>query len=133
MKKTIFLLLMAIAVGVIAQDVYRLKKEKPGEDFENIYVKKVSDSNEQTSFIIWVHNDVRLHKHAHHTENIYVISGKGEMILGDEKFVIQKGDFFTIPKGTPHGLNVLSSAPVKVLSIQSPKFTGADRIFINSN
>jgi hypothetical protein len=67
MKKTIFLLLMAIAVGVIAQDVYRLKKEKPGEDFENIYVKKVSDSDEQTSFIIWVHNDVRLHKHAHHT------------------------------------------------------------------
>lgn len=133
MKKTIFLLLMAIAVGVIAQDVYRLKKEKPGEDFENIYVKKVSDSDEQTSFIIWVHNDVRLHKHAHHTESIYVISGKGEMILGDEKFVIQKGDFFTIPKGTPHGLNVLSSAPVKVLSIQSPKFTGADRIFINSN
>lgn len=133
MKKIIFLALCAITIGVIGQDVYRLKKEKPGEDFDNLYVKKISDSDEQTSFVIWVHNNVRLHKHVHHTENIYVISGKGEMILGDEKFVIQKGDFFTIPKGTPHGLNVLSSAPVKVLSMQSPKFKGADRIFINND
>ena len=41
--------------------------------------------------------------------------------------------FFTIPKNTPHGLEVLSSAPVKVLSIQSPQFKGADRIFINKD
>ena len=48
------------------------------------------------------------------------------------KLVIKKGDFFTIPKNTPHGLEVRSSAPVKVLSIQSPQFKGVDRIFINA-
>lgn len=131
MKRGLILLLTAATLQLMAQDVYRLKKEKPTERFDNIHVRKISDSEEQSTFIIWVQKKVRLHKHAHHTENIYVISGKGEMILGDEKFVIKKGDFFTIPKGTPHGLNVLSSKPVKVLSIQSPKFTGKDRIFIN--
>jgi mannose-6-phosphate isomerase-like protein (cupin superfamily) len=133
MKKIIFLLLAIGAIQLIAQDVYRLKKEKPTASFDNIHVRKISDSDEQSSFLIWIRQSVRLHKHNHHTENIYVISGKGEMILGDEKFVIKKGDFFTIPKGTPHGLNVLSTKPVKVLSIQSPKFTGEDRIFINKD
>jgi len=44
---------------------------------------------------------------------------------------INKGDYFNIPENTPHGLQVLSSSPIKVLSIQSPKFDGTDRILIN--
>jgi hypothetical protein len=32
--------------------------------------------------------------------------------------------------GTPHSLKVTSVSAVKVLSIQSPKFDGKDRIFI---
>lgn len=131
MKRLILFLVLVLGLQVIGQDIYKLKKEKPTEDFENIHIRKLSDSNEQTTFLIWIKNDVRLHKHAHHTENIYVISGRGEMTIGDEKFVIKKGDFFTIPKNTPHGLKVLSSAPVKVLSIQSPKFKGVDRIFLD--
>lgn len=131
MKQLALTLILIFGIHAISQDVYKVKKEKPEEQFDNIHVRKISDSAEQTTFLIWVKKDVRLHKHAHHTENIYVISGKGEMTIGDEKFVIKKGDFFTIPKGAPHALKVLSSAPVKVLSIQSPQFKGVDRIFIN--
>lgn len=128
MKKILILIALTMGINTISQDIYKLKKEKPPAEYENILVKKISDSPEQTSFLIWIKKDVPLHKHAFHTENIYVISGKGEMILGDEKFVIQKGDFFTIPKNTPHALKVLSNVPVKVLSIQSPQFDGSDRI-----
>lgn len=130
MKKWILLLMTTIGLQVLAQDIYRLKKEKPTVDYENIHVKKISDSDEQTTFLIWIKNDVKPHKHVHHTENIYVIEGKGEMTIGDEKLVIKKGDFFTIPKDTPHALKVLSSTPVKVLSTQAPKFIGEDRIFL---
>lgn len=128
MKKALFFIALIIGLQTSSQDIYKLKKEKPSDDYENILVKKISDSPEQTSFLIWIKKEVPLHKHAHHTENIYVISGRGEMILNDEKFVIQKGDFFTIPKNVAHGLKVLSSTPVKVLSIQSPHFDGSDRI-----
>lgn len=120
-----------MAIITIAQDIKRLNEIKPTEDFENIWVKKISDNDEQTSFVIWVKENVRLHKHEHHSENIYVLSGKGEMIINDEIFVIKKGDYFNIPKNTPHALKVLSSSPVKVLSIQSPKFEGKDRIFLD--
>lgn len=131
MKKALFFIALAIGLQTSSQDIYKLKREKPNDDYENILVTKISDSPEQTSFLIWIKKEVPLHKHAFHTENIYVIAGRGEMILNDEKFVIQKGDFFTIPKNAPHGLKVLSSTPVKVLSIQSPHFDGSDRIPVN--
>ncbi len=80
--------------------------------------------------MIWIKHEVKLHKHEYHTENIYVISGKGEMRIGSKTYEVKKGDYFRIPKNTPHGLKVTSSKPMKVLSIQSPKFSGTDRIFI---
>lgn len=91
---------------------------------------KIADDDFQSSFLIWIKDEVKLHKHNEHTENIYVLKGKGEMILNDEKFVIKKGDYLNIPKGRAHSLKVLSSSPMQVLSIQSPKFSGKDRIFI---
>lgn len=131
MLKTFFLLLISCSISVYAQDILKLKDVQPKKDFDNILVQKLNDDDRQSSFIIWVKKEVKLHKHEWHTENLYVIEGKGEMQIGDEKFVIQKGDYFNIPKDTPHGLIVLSGKPVKVLSIQSPQFLGQDRIFIN--
>jgi mannose-6-phosphate isomerase-like protein (cupin superfamily) len=130
MKQFLFICVCVVALIGGAQDIVKLKDLKPEKVFENIYIKKVSDDTEQSSFVIWVKERVRLHKHEHHSENIFVLEGKGEMIIGDEKFVIKKGDYFNIPKNTPHGLKVLSSKPVKVLSIQSPQFLGQDRIFL---
>ena len=131
MKKVLIVFLCLIALVGVAQDLIKLADVKPEEDYENIWVKKISDDEQQTSFVIWVKESVRLHKHEHHSENIYVLGGKGEMTINDEKFVIKKGDYFNIPKNTPHALKVLSSSPVKVLSIQSPKFDGKDRIFLD--
>lgn len=130
MKKTLLFTGILLAALAIGQDIVKLKDLKPDKEFDNIYIKKVSDDDHQSTFVIWVKEKVRLHKHEHHSENIYVLEGKGEMIIGDEKIVIKKGDYFNIPKNTPHGLNVLSSGPVKVLSIQSPQFLGNDRIFL---
>lgn len=130
--KTLFitLFLTSICYSSSAQDILKLKDVKPQKAYENILVQKLNDDDRQTSFVIWIKKEVKLHKHEWHTENLYVVEGKGEMTIGDEKFVIQKGDYFNIPKDTPHGLKVLSSKPVKVLSIQSPQFLGQDRVFI---
>jgi len=130
MKKRFFFLFLLTAIVGISQLNPNLKKHQPDTDFENIFVEKVADDVNQTTFIIWVKKEVALHMHAGHTENVYILEGKGEFTLGEEKFVVQKGDYFNIPQNTPHGLKVLSSSPIKVLSIQSPKFDGTDRILI---
>lgn len=130
MKKGLLIALAFITLGVFAQDILKLKKEKPHKAFENILVKKVSDDKNQTSFMIWVKDEVKMHKHAYHTENLYVVSGKGEFTVGGETKTIKKGDYLTIPKNTSHSLIVTSFKPIQVLSIQSPRFVGNDRIFI---
>jgi len=132
MKRILFTAITVLAVVSIAQMNPDLSSHQPAGDYENLYVEKIADDSNQTSFLIWIKNGVALHKHEWHTENIYILDGKGEMTLGDEKFVVKKGDYFNIPKGTPHALKVLSSAPVKVLSIQSPHFDGSDRILIST-
>ncbi|MEO9531495.1 MAG: cupin domain-containing protein [Crocinitomicaceae bacterium] len=132
MVKSFLLSLFAFIYSFgFSQQVIHAAKQKASEDYENILVKKLSDDENQTSFMIWIKEGVALHKHVHHTENIFVLKGKGEMTINDEKFVIKKGDYFSIPKNSWHALKVLSSGPVQVISIQSPQFLGKDRIFPN--
>jgi len=130
MKKVTIFLIAFISLTVFAQDIIKLKKQKPHKEFENILVKKMNDGKEQTSFMIWVKDEVKLHKHNFHIENVYVVAGKGEFRLGDKTFQIKKGDYINIPKNTPHAVKVTSRKPMQVLSIQSPKFNGIDRVFI---
>ncbi len=101
-------------------------------DFENVYSRKMADDSLQTSFVIWIKKNVAEHYHEFHTENIYILEGKAEMTINGEKRVVKKGDYLNIPKGTRHAVRkVLSRKPLKVISIQSPRFDGTDRIIIN--
>ncbi len=112
-----------------AQDVDYLKSIQPHEEFENILVQKLAEDELQSAFVIWVKKGVKAHHHVYHTENIYVISGKAEMTIGDKSFRIKPGDYLNIPKGTSHSVTqVFGKKPLKVLSIQAPKFDG-DRVF----
>ncbi len=115
---------------VWGQDLKNAEELEPPKEYDNIHVQKLNSAKEATSFVIWVAKSVKLHKHVFHTENIYVLGGKGEMTVGDKKFIIKKGDYFQIPKDTPHALVVLSKKPMKVISVQSPEFLGKDRVFI---
>jgi len=85
-----------------------------------------------SSFFISVPQKVPLHKHLKHTEQIYIVSGEADMILGEKKFQIKKGDVVLIPANTPHAVNVTSREPLKCISIQAPYFDGSDRILLEN-
>jgi len=103
---------------------------KAPANYENIYSKPISSDSLSSSFIIFIKKEVKKHKHAYHTEHVYILEGEGEMLLSDKIIKVKKGDIIFIPKNTPHYLKVTSAVPVKVLSIQSPFFDGKDRILI---
>ncbi len=105
-------------------------KMKPDQDYENIHVKPLHTDKHSSSFVIWIKEGVRLHKHDVHSEHVYVLKGKGEMVLGDEIVEVRKGDVIFIPEGTPHSVKVLGGT-MKVISVQSPEFKGKDRIFLD--
>ncbi len=133
----IIVLLSYLIIGVSAlsaQTHLSLKDIEPDEDYENIHVKKISDDEEQTTFIIWVKKNVKAHYHAVHSENIYVLEGKGKMVVDGKEIEIKAGDYLNFAKGKVHAvLEVTSRKPLKVISVQSPQFLGKDRIFVDED
>jgi mannose-6-phosphate isomerase-like protein (cupin superfamily) len=123
------MLLILMSLSASAQK-FNLDSIQVPEDFEHVFVKQISGDSLSTSFLIVVKTEVKLHKHISHTENVYVIEGRGKMRLGDHWLDIKAGDLIFIPKNTPHKVIVTSEIPLKVISIQSPVFDGSDRILL---
>ncbi len=129
MKKIFFMAFLFFAVNSLAQIQSSDTILIPNDTLKNFNKSLFGDSL-ASSFYIVIHKEVKLHKHQFHSEHVYVISGEGEMILGNEKRKIKSGDIIFIPKETPHALKVTSTEPVKILSVQSPYFDGKDRIML---
>ena len=130
MKLLLTIFLQIIFFSLIGQEyINSFDKIEPDNDYDNIYVKKLSSESNATTFAIWIKKSVRLHKHIEHIENVYIAEGNGDFQLGDTIYNVKSGDLIVIPKNTWHGVIVNSQKPMKVISIQSPEFHGKDRIF----
>lgn len=121
---------MGVLLPAMGQNMQAIDTIKPPSVYENIYSRPVYSDSLVSSFVIFIKKEVKLHIHVTHTEQVLVLDGNGEMTVGDKKFTIKKGDIIFVPKNTPHGLKVTSDTPVKVLSIQAPKFDGKDRVMV---
>lgn len=52
------------------------------------------------------------HSHAEHSQLSYVLSGRFEAIVGNEKKILEKGDGFVADKNVIHGLTALEDSVV---------------------
>jgi mannose-6-phosphate isomerase-like protein (cupin superfamily) len=127
LRITLLSSLLAFSSISIAQ-VKEAKQIKPNEKFDNVHVQKIYGDSLVSTFVIWVKKEVKTHKHLYHSENIYVLDGKGKFTLGDSTYAIKKGDMLFVPKNTWHAVSTISKKPLKVISVQAPEFDGTDRI-----
>lgn len=129
MSKTILSICLSLLTQYcFGQNYQSLDTVKAPAAYENIYNRPLFSDSLASSFIIFIKKEVKSHKHLTHTEHVTILEGEGEMILGDKKFTVRKGDIIFIPKNTFHSLKTTSAVPVKVLSVQSPRFDGTDRV-----
>ena len=132
MKVIIYLIILLTTCDSIAQEfVTNIQSIKPAKEYKNIHVQKISSDSLSSTFVIWVKQKVRLHKHLYHRENVIIQEGSGQFQLKDSIYNVSAGDIITIPKNTWHGVTNNSKDVMKVISIQSPKFLGDDRVFKN--
>ena len=132
MKKSAILLTLLMCInGAFSQRFIALEGLQPTAEYDNVHVQSLDHDSLASTFVIWVKQSVKAHYHAEHTEVVYVLEGKGRMTLGAEERNLSPGDYVFIPKGTKHSVEVQGDVPMKVISIQSPKFDGSDRIFVN--
>ena len=130
MKSIAVLLSLLFSTAISAQVIYTPDYIHPTDLNENFKEVIFSDSLASSFFLILV-KDVPMHKHLEHTEHIYVLGGTADMIIGEDLISIAEHDILVIPKNTAHSVNITSRDPLKVISIQSPKFTGKDRIWLD--
>lgn len=132
MKLNYFLFLVSLALsGKVYAERLVISDIMSPENLENIHVVKLASDSFSTDFVIFVKNKVPLHKHVKHSETIYVLEGKAQLQLGEQSMEITAGDYIRVPQGMPHGVKVLSSVPLKILSVQAPEFFGKDRVKMN--
>lgn len=121
--------MLSMVLSTFAQLNTAVADIQPDAEFDNVHVKKIHTDGVSTTFVIWVIDGVKSHKHEAHTEQLYVLEGGGEMKVDDLQFVIKPGQWVLIPMGSWHSVKVTSGVPLKVLSFQAPEFQGKDRIW----
>ena len=132
MKVIIYLIILLTTCNSIAQEVVtNIQSIKPAKEYKNIHVQKISSDSLSSTFVIWIKQKVRLHKHVYNKENVIIQEGSGQFQLKDSIYNVSAGDIITIPKNTWHGVTINSKDVMKVISVQSPKFLGDDRVFKN--
>ncbi|HLV37024.1 MAG TPA: cupin domain-containing protein [Spirillospora sp.] len=70
--------------------------------------------------------------HVHHTEDeaFYILEGAIRGINGDQPWYADAGSFVWLPRGIPHGYEVVGDKPVRTLAITIP--SGFDRFVAES-
>lgn len=128
---TLLIFILLLATSKIQAQSYEGKKLVPDSaNFANVLVRRVHTDANASVFAIWVKQEVKPHKHIHHSEVVTVLRGKGIMQVDGINRAIRKGDFVVIPQGTVHSVVTTSRKPLLVISVQSPEFDGSDRIWI---
>jgi mannose-6-phosphate isomerase-like protein (cupin superfamily) len=127
----VLIALLAGALSARAQDAGPVHLHLPGLSPEGppdaVRVQRLAGDSLATGFLIDVPRGVPPHEHRWHSETVYVLSGRGRVRLGNDTLSIGPGSYLFIPATTPHAVWTTSEEPLKVLSVQAPRFTGADR------
>ena len=129
----IVLLLLVIAASCLlmgATDVQGQSIVGPGEGRvlqvlgEAITVKIAGEQTDGKYAVIEevspIESGPPLHVHRHEDEVFYVLEGKVEFQLGDQRFSANAGSVAFLPKNIPHTVHNVGSSPSKVLVVIIP-------------
>jgi len=72
---------------------------------------------------------VTAHHHREIEEIYYVVSGSGQMTVGDETREVNAGDAVYIPLGHRHTLRNTGSEPIRLILVCGPAFFCEDQVF----
>ena len=91
-------------------------------------IQEMFDSDKLSIAYVDVTKDFVPHMHKEMEEIYYILEGSGILIVGDERFVIEKDDIVPIPKGKFHSIELTTPEPLRLLAITTPKYNSNDVI-----
>ncbi len=140
MKRTALSLGVCLIVLSVIVAQGRQKAPFVGNAFEVLFkigakpgtnkIATVAESDTCTVNVLGVSSTVKAHYHKVHEETVTVLRGGGTFNIAGEDHIVKPGDVMHIPRGLAHSF-VPNNKDTVVVSIFSPKFDPADRIFID--
>ena len=103
--------------------------EPYGRTVKIICAPEISDEVKDLSItmgIIDPHSRNDLHIHENGMELLYIVSGYGKAIVGDEEFTIQQDSLIIAPKGVRHQQINESDDTMKMFAIWTPPVSGEE-------
>jgi len=80
-----------------------------------------NENNQITVRYVKVEPNGEIIPHTHNVlEVFYIVEGKGELLMGDEKLVCSKGTCLIAPAGVKHGLKNVQDVPILLLCVFTP-------------
>lgn len=79
----------------------------------------------------WLRTTVSEKPHIHEKSDLtsVVLGGSTRMHVGEQVHELQVGDVVHVPRGVPHWLELVGSAPARAYVIFAPAFDPSDRVF----
>ena len=78
--------------------------------------------------VVRIAGPIAPHRHLKSEEIVYLLSGAGTVQVARDTRELRAGDFFVVPRNTPHAFTPSGDGPVVVLQFFSPPFVEGDRV-----
>ena len=98
---------------------YNLSSHDLKQKREGVFFKSITGEKIQMAYIRLEKGQVTNHSHINEQMG-YIISGKVELTIGDEKKILGPSDAYHIPSNIQHGFRVLSDEDLEYIEIFSP-------------
>lgn len=102
--------------------IFKNKDIETKEVFPGILIKKGIDrengSGAVTLGMMTIQEGHEIPRHLHNVEDsMFIISGEGQVEIGDDVYSLEEGDQVLIPAGTPHMLKNIGKEPLKLVFV----------------
>lgn len=87
----------------------------PEEEAEDIFAKILSYTPQLITAIVWIREMAPQEVHDDQHEKFLILEGTCDIVIGELRYSLKRGDYLTIPLHKPHHVQVTSSIPCKVL------------------
>jgi len=109
-----------------------LVKNEEGQTLRDTYFLVNPDTSPSQSLkmghtVIYPNGKTTGHFHPELEEVYFVLCGRGEMVIGDEKFPIKEGDAFYVPPGSFHVTYNNGLLPLRILWVTAKISSNKDK------
>ncbi len=118
--------------GQIVTNIDQILKANPLPAGKKFQIINIAQDDAATYNIVRLRQGgaVKPHIHKTHTEFVYVIKGKGQLVVNKKKVCVRPGSIHFNPAAKIHGLKNLDKEELVILSIFTPAMKARDLQFV---